>query len=335
LKRADSAGSISKLEVLRKANAWLTGDIEDSSGITRDSADTESLIVDLIPFALSANTIDGVESSNAAALSIWEDLIHSASNDAESSLISISWGASAGLGLGIISGVSRAWAADSFNTIEVFSTIAGFGNSVVNFAGLTSNSADSKSSIEIGSIGAFLASTANKVESFLTDTLLVNEKHIRSTRAGGNWKRSSGNWSSGSRDTVSVVKNVSLDTFTWFGCWAVNSIRLTISTDSIDVKEASLTDALKGVEIKNFVGSAFRSADGELRIIVVRGSAICASSFNEVESIDTNTVLSYQSFIEATSRNFRGWGWGRWNVTHHTASLDQDVSRNTLAWQSG
>jgi hypothetical protein len=68
----------------------LTGDIEDSSGITRDSADSESLIVDLIPVALSANTIDGVESSNAAALSIGEDLIHSASNDAESSLISIS-----------------------------------------------------------------------------------------------------------------------------------------------------------------------------------------------------------------------------------------------------
>jgi len=106
---------------------------------------------------------------------------------------------------------------------------------------------------------------------------------------------------------------------------------LTISTDSIDIKEASLTDALEGVEIKNFVGSAFRSADGELRIIVVRGSAICASSFDEVESIDTNTVLSDQSFIEATSRNFRGWGWGRWNVTNHTASLYQDVSRNTFA----
>ena len=106
---------------------------------------------------------------------------------------------------------------------------------------------------------------------------------------------------------------------------------MTISADSIDVKEASLTDALEGVEIKNFIGSASRSADGELRIIVVRGSAICASSFDEVESIDTNTVLSYQSFIETTSRNFRSWGWGRWNVTNHTASLDQDVSRNTLA----
>jgi hypothetical protein len=55
---------------------------------------------------------------------------------------------------------------------------------------------------------------------------------------------------------------------------------LTISTDSIDIIETSLTDALKGVEVKNFVGSAFGSADGELSIVVVRGSAVGANSFN-------------------------------------------------------
>jgi hypothetical protein len=280
LKRTDSTSSISKIEVLRKTNAWLTGDIEDSSSITRNSADSKTLIINFIPIALSTNSIDWVVSSNAAALTIGEDFIHSTSDYTESSLVSISWRAATGLGFGIIGSVSRAWTANTFNTVEIFSTIASLGHSVVDFTSLTSNSADFKGSIEIGSVSAFLACTTNKEESLLTNALLVNEEHVRSTRAGGNWKRLGWNWSSSSRDAISIIKNISLNTFAWFRWCAVNSVGLAASTDSVDVKETSLTNALKSVEIKNFVGSAFGSADGELSVIIVRGSAVGANSFD-------------------------------------------------------
>ncbi len=58
--------------------------------IAWNSAYSEAFVVDLVPVALAANTIDGVEPSNTAALSIGEDLIGSTANYAKSSLISIS-----------------------------------------------------------------------------------------------------------------------------------------------------------------------------------------------------------------------------------------------------
>jgi len=55
--------------------------------------------------------------------------------------------------------------------------------------------------------------------------------------------------------------------------------------NSVDVVETALAGALEGVEIENFVDLALGSADGELGIVVVRGSAISAGAFDEVESI--------------------------------------------------
>lgn len=89
LERAESAGSIGKLEVLGKADARLAGDIVDSPSITGDSAYSESLIIDFVPIALTADSVNWVESSDAAALSVREDLIHSASDNAIASLVSV------------------------------------------------------------------------------------------------------------------------------------------------------------------------------------------------------------------------------------------------------
>jgi len=90
LKRTDSTGSISEIEVLGKADAGLAGDIKDSLSITGNSAYSESLIVDFVPLALTTDSVDWVESSNAAALTVGENLIHSASDDTVSSLVSVS-----------------------------------------------------------------------------------------------------------------------------------------------------------------------------------------------------------------------------------------------------
>lgn len=105
---------------------------------------------------------------------------------------------------------------------------------------------------------------------------------------------------------------------------------MTESANAVDVVEASLACAFQGIEVKNFVGSAFRSANGKLGIIIVRGCAVSANTLNEVESIKADAVLADQSFVEAAGRNFGGWGGGRWDIANNTASFDQDVSRNAF-----
>jgi len=61
----------------------LFADIEDAFGVARNSADSEALIVDLIPGALTTNSTNGVVASNAAADSIVEDLVDSTALDTE------------------------------------------------------------------------------------------------------------------------------------------------------------------------------------------------------------------------------------------------------------
>jgi hypothetical protein len=87
---AGGARSIGQLEVLRQAHASLGSDVVDPLSIAGDSANTETLIIDLVPFALAADSVDGVVSGDAAALSVGEDLIDSASNHTETALISVS-----------------------------------------------------------------------------------------------------------------------------------------------------------------------------------------------------------------------------------------------------
>lgn len=60
------------------------------------------------------------------------------------------------MGLGVVSGVSWARAADSIDTIEIFGAVACFGDFVVDFAGAAGDSANFKSSVEVGSTGTCL-----------------------------------------------------------------------------------------------------------------------------------------------------------------------------------
>ena len=121
---ASSAGSIGHLVVLRQTDTGLRSNIIDAFGIAGDSADAQTLIIDLIPGTLSANAIDGVVSSDTAALTIGKDLIDSTSNHTEASLVVVSRGASTGSGLNIKSGVSRALGTGSIDKIVTLGTTA-------------------------------------------------------------------------------------------------------------------------------------------------------------------------------------------------------------------
>lgn len=66
-----------------QANTGLFAQIEDSSRVAGDSADSQTLVVDLVPCALAANATHWVESGDAAADSVIEYLVDSTSDDAE------------------------------------------------------------------------------------------------------------------------------------------------------------------------------------------------------------------------------------------------------------
>ncbi len=67
----------------------MLSNVVDALGIAGNPANAESLIIDLVPITLSADTVDGVVSSDAAALAVGKNLIDSASDDAETTLVAI------------------------------------------------------------------------------------------------------------------------------------------------------------------------------------------------------------------------------------------------------
>lgn len=159
--------------------------------IAWNSAYSEAFVVDLVPVALAANTIDGVEPSNTAALSIGEDLVGSTANYAKSSLISISWGTAADSSNCAVGGVSRAFSADTIDTVGFISTAAGAINDVVDLIGWAGHSADLEVDIEVGVFRAGLACTINSVVIFLANAGLINKDLVWFALAWGDWQ---GSW---------------------------------------------------------------------------------------------------------------------------------------------
>ena len=76
------AGSVFHLIVLGKTDTGLSAYIEYSLVSTRNSAESESLIIDLVPVALSTDSFNGVVSNFAAALTVLQDFIDSTSQNA-------------------------------------------------------------------------------------------------------------------------------------------------------------------------------------------------------------------------------------------------------------
>jgi len=159
--------------------------------IAWNSAYSEAFVVDLVPVALAANTIDGVEPSNTAALSIGEDLVGSTANYAKSSLISISWGTAADSSNCAVGGVSRAFSAGTIDAVGLSSTPAGAINDVVDLIGWAGHSANLEADIEVGVVRTGLADTVDSVVVFLANAGLVNKDLVWFALAWGDWQ---GSW---------------------------------------------------------------------------------------------------------------------------------------------
>ena len=80
-------GSISHFVQFWDANTFLLANIINSGVIAWDSAKSKSLIVNFIPGALSTNSSDWIVSSFAAASTILENFIDSASNNTVASSV--------------------------------------------------------------------------------------------------------------------------------------------------------------------------------------------------------------------------------------------------------
>lgn len=150
----DGAGvacSITHLEVLGQADAFAGADIVDEHGSTGHSADSKSLVVDLVPLALSADAADGVEAGLAAAFAVEEDFVDSAANHAHAvALQSVAVGADAGLGLGTVGGVSTTLLAFSVDDVVGAGTSALARDDVVDLVGLAGDAADAQGGIVEG-----------------------------------------------------------------------------------------------------------------------------------------------------------------------------------------
>lgn len=159
-----TTGSVGHLIELRETNASFSADVEDLVVVTRNTAESESLVVDLIPGAGSANSLDGVVSGFAAAFSVLEDFVDSASNNTVSSSIeSVSSRTFAGLALRVIFGVSFALSADVVDSEMVFGAVALFLDDIIDFKSRAGDSADSEVGVIELSSSALLADTLDLV----------------------------------------------------------------------------------------------------------------------------------------------------------------------------
>lgn len=95
----------------------MFAEIEDTSRIARNSADSKTLIINLVPVALTTNTFYRVKSSDTTADSIVENFIDSTSNHTVTSCsLSVADGARASTSLGIEGTISSAFCASSVDS---------------------------------------------------------------------------------------------------------------------------------------------------------------------------------------------------------------------------
>ena len=209
---------------MRKADTSLGGDVVDALSIAGDSADTETFIIDLVPVALTADSVDWVISSDAAALSIGKNLIDAASDDAESTLVAVSLGTDALGCLNIIGGVSGTLGAFSIDEEEGGKAGAGVVGLVVGLVGEAGDPADLEGDIEERVDGAGLADAAYQVVSLDADALLVDVVLVRAALALRGGEGTGEDGCAGGDDAVAVVEDVSLDAVAGLGVGVVDGV---------------------------------------------------------------------------------------------------------------
>lgn len=193
------AGAISHLEQLGHADAFFLTDVIDLSASAGHSAESESLVVDLIPSALAANSFHGVVAVLAGAGAALEDLVDTASDNAIASGIkALTSGAAAGHGDGVVGGGSFALGADSADHEEALGAAALGLEDVVYLVCGAGDSADGQIGIVEGIDGALLADACDQVVAGLADTLAVDVEGVDVlTGSGLVWQSGGGSGSNG------------------------------------------------------------------------------------------------------------------------------------------
>jgi hypothetical protein len=326
VQRACGAGSVSQLVVLRKTDTRAGANIEDPLRITRNSTNSESLVIDLIPLALSADAVDGVVSSNAAALSVLEDLIDAAADHTVVALVGVSRGAAAVAGSRGVSGVSGALGAGSVDAEVGSGALAHAGVLVVDLVGQAGDTADGKGGVVELASRALSASSVDEEISDLALANLVDEDLVGRAGGGRNGERCGGERRTSGGDAVFVVEDVSLDAVALLGELVVGGVGLAAAADTVDLVEAALALADEGVEVEDFVGAAGGSADGELGIVVVGSRAVGADALDQVETVNADAVAVDQFLVDGTDGVLGcGRGDGR-DVDLSARAVDEDVA---------
>lgn len=103
----------------------MSAKTENAFRVARNSAYSKTLVIDLVPSALSADSTNWVVAIDAAADTIVQDLVYPASNNAKTSCVLLKTSrASAGSSLRIISRISLTLSANIVYPEEFGSTVA-------------------------------------------------------------------------------------------------------------------------------------------------------------------------------------------------------------------
>ena len=224
VKNASLAGSVSHLPEVRKTNTFLLTDVPDVVSAAGDSANAESLVVNFVPVANTANSVDWIVSNFAAAKAVLENLVGSASGNTISGAVeSESWRTGADFVDRVVGGVGSALGADVVDE-EVFgSALANTLKNVVDFVGVTGDSADGEVDIVEGALRTNDASAVDFVETGLADAETVDEEGVGvcalARRVGQSGGRSR---SGGFGDAHTAAEGISVDAVADLGDFVVD-----------------------------------------------------------------------------------------------------------------
>lgn len=241
--RTLSADTVIHLIELGQADTSPFGNREDLVRITRNPTDAKTLIIDLIPLTLRADTFNRIEISLTAAFAIRKDLIDATSNDAVIASVGVAIRTFAVHFDRIVGSVSRASGTDSTDVETSLSAVAPLEGGIVDFVGIAWDTADSQRSIEELVGIACDADTTNHVIADLADALLVHKVLVGSARRRSHWKRSLRERGIGLDYTTTVVELISLDAVTTILSAVINRVSRASVANTVNADIATLTDA--------------------------------------------------------------------------------------------
>lgn len=226
VENAGLAGAVGHLPKVGKADAFLKTDVPDVVSAAGDSADAKSLVVNFVPVANAANSLDGVVANFAAAKSVVEDLVGSASGNTVSGAVeSESWRTGADLVDGVVGGVGSALGADVVDEEVLGSALANTLKDVVDLVGGAGDSADGEVDIVESALGTNDASAVDLVETGLADTETVDEEGVGVGALTGRVGQSGGRSGRvGLGDAHTAAEGVSLDAVADLGGLVVDRV---------------------------------------------------------------------------------------------------------------